>query len=261
MGRTIGMAVIPFIGRLSRGETLPEPGLTPQGFEGPHLPEADVIPHPENGADHPAASEAVGQRAFVIRYRDHAGQVSARRIVALEVFEADGGAFLKARCVERQALRNFRVDRIEAIAHGVTGEDLGPPDEIFRQALAHPVRRSPSARAAVRYALRALMTVARADGVVSEDELDVIEVFLEMALPDASEEDIAGLVDYAAGLAPSFETFLHAVDEVALADAKLAEIMAGAALTLAKAHGSVEADEADLVDDMAMILKAHRAPA
>lgn len=255
------MAVIPFIGRLSRGEKLPEPALKPQGFDGASLPDADVIPHPETGADHEGASDAVGQRAFVIRYRDQAGQASQRRIVALEVFEADGQVFLKARCLERQALRNFRVDRIEAIAHGVSGEDLGPPDEIFRQALAHPVRRSQSSRAPVRYALRALMTIARADGEVSDDELDVVEVFLEMALPEASEDEIAGLVDYAAGLAPSFETFLHAVDEVALADPKLAEIMAGAALTLAKAHGHVDADEADLVDDMAMILKAHRAPA
>jgi tellurite resistance protein len=251
------MAVIPFIGRLTRGERVPESAITPQGFEGPRLPEADVIP-PQDGGDD-GASEAIGQRAFVIRYRDHAGQLSERRIVALEVFEADGAAFLRARCLERQALRTFRTDRIEAIASGVSGEDLGRPADIFSAALAHPARRSQSHRAAVRYALRALMTVARADGQVSDAELDVIEVFLEMALPQATEEDVAGLVDYAASLAPSFETFLHAVDEVCLADAKLAELMAGAALTLAQAHGHVDADEADLVDDMALILKAHRA--
>jgi tellurite resistance protein len=257
--KAASMAVIPFIGRLTRGEYIPEPAMKPAGFKGPRLPEADVIPHPESVVADAAASERVRQRAFVIHYRDHAGQLSERRIVGLELFEADGALYLRARCLERQALRAFRIDRIETIRSGVTGEDLGPPQELFREALAHPVRRSQSTRAAVRHALRALMTVARADGEVSPPELDVLEVFLEMALPDASEADLAGLLDYAAGLAPSFETFLHAVDEVCMADPKLAELMAGTALTLAQAHGAIDADEADLVADMTQILKAHRA--
>ena len=254
------MAVIPFIGRLSNGELIPEPAITPEGFEGPQLPGADVIPSPASPVPNDAMTLALGQRAFVIGYRDHAGQISERRIVALEVFEEGGEGFLRARCLERQALRAFRMDRIEVIRSGVTGEDLGSPKAVFGAALSHPaLKRLNSARAAVRYALRALMTVARADGELHPDELDVVEVFLEMALPDATEEDIENLLQYAAGLAPSFETFLEAVDLVCLADPQLGELMAGSALTLAQATEPVEADEADLVADMAMILKAHRA--
>lgn len=254
------MAVIPFIGRLSNGEQIPEPAITPAGFEGPQLPGADVIPNPASAAPNDALTLALGQRAFVIGYRDHAGQVSERRVVALEVFEEGGDVFLRARCLERQALRAFRVDKIEKIRSGVTGEDLGAPQTVFGAALSHPaLKRLNSTRAAVRYALRALMTVARADGELHPDEMDVVEVFLEMALPDATPEDIENLLQHAAGLAPSFETFLEAVDRVCLADPQLAELMAGSALTLAQANEPVEADEADLVADMAMILKAHRA--
>ncbi|HEX7760740.1 MAG TPA: WYL domain-containing protein [Caulobacteraceae bacterium] len=235
--------------------------MTPRGFEGPRLPEADVIPDPASPVVDDAVTEAVGQRAFVITYRDHAGQLSERRVVALEVFEEGGAVFLRARCLERQALRAFRVDRMVSIRSGVTGEDLGPPETVFHAAMAHPaLRRLNSARATVRYALRALMTVARADGEVLPEELDVVEVFLEMALPDATAADIQGLLEHAAGLAPSFETFLDAVERVCFADPELAERMAGAALTLAQANEPVEADEADMVADMAMILKAHRSP-
>lgn len=233
--------------------------MMPEGFEGATLPAADVIPDPASPVINDAMSQAIGQRAFVISYRDHAGQLSERRIVALEVFNEGGEDFLRARCLERQALRAFRIDKIASIRSGVTGKDLGPPEQVFSAAAAHPaLRRLASDRAAVRYALRALMTVARADGELHPAELDVVEVFLEMALPDATEADIADLLQYAAGLAPSFETFLDAIERVCFADPQLAERMAGAALTLAQANGPVEADEADMVADMAMILKAHR---
>ncbi len=253
------MAVVPFIGRLAGGEHLPEPAMSPAGYDGVRLPGADVIPSPSNPVANDALTEAVGQRAFIVNYRDHAGQLSERRIVALDAFEEAGTAYLHARCLERQALRAFRIDKIESIRSGVTGEDLGPPEEVFKAALSHPtLKRLKSTRAAVRYALRALMTVARADGEVHDSELGVIEVFLEMALPDATPADIADLLEHAADLAPSFETFLDAVEHVCFADPQLAEMMAGAALTLAKANAPVEADEADLVADMAKILNAHR---
>ncbi len=253
------MAVIPFIGRLSNGEQVPESALTPKGFEGATMPAADVIPNPDSPVTNDEMSQAIAQRAFIISYRDHAGQASERRIVALEVFEEAGEAFLRARCLERQALRAFRVDKITAIRSGVTGEDLGPPEKLLGAASTHPaLRRLASARSAVRYALRALMTVARADGELHASELDVVEVFLEMALPEATQADIEGLLEHAASLAPSFETFLDAVDRVCFADPQLAERMAGAALTLAEANEPVEAVEADMVADMAMILKAHR---
>lgn len=141
--------------------------------------------------------------ALAIEYVDSKGNASRRRISlgAIQVDER-GRVFLQAYCMERRALRSFRMDRVHTVID-VDGEVHEPhryfseilridmPDECFATAehkaeasLAVAFREAPppvrdavpgrAQRHAARDGLRVLAALARSDGIMHDAEIEVI---------------------------------------------------------------------------------------
>ncbi len=108
-------------------------GLSPSGteihFSAPAsvLLSAPIADHPEEAAPEPAHHFAgfFVKLPLVIEYTDAHGQESVRRITCYR-FDPDSGAVM-AKCLERNAVRRFRLDRISAAYDPNTGEviDVG----------------------------------------------------------------------------------------------------------------------------------------
>ena len=85
-----------------------------------------------------SAPEKTGRRltgAFDIEYRDGDGDLTERYIEASSLVDRGGKLYLYGWCEMRQAMRSFRVDRIEALTDGETGE-IVEPAEISRWLMA-----------------------------------------------------------------------------------------------------------------------------
>ncbi len=87
----------------------------PAPYAKPRLPKSDA----DIG---PAGKAAGGSTQVFIRYEDANGNESARRITLRKVERTDYGAYIKAHCHERGAIRHFRSDRIIELVDSATGE-------------------------------------------------------------------------------------------------------------------------------------------
>lgn len=230
-----------------------EPVLTPPGFAGPRLPVVDVE---EAAPAEPVVPddvvEALKNRAFVIVYVDTSGNESERRIMCREVYPSGGKTYVQAICLERRAPRLFRVDRIEEVYCGVTGENLGAPDIVFVSwGPERPVRRPPQpdpAVTAARRALRVLATLARCDGAVHPSEERVIREFLDAGLPaGVSAKDRAELLDYGLRLAPSYGSFVESFEQLLEASPRLVPAVLMAAIDVAEADGHWHPEEMEAI--------------
>lgn len=241
--------------KLFAGEAvaLVEPVLTPPGFSGARLPEVDVEePAPPAPSVPDEVAEALKNRAFVIVYVDTSGNESERRIMCREVYPSGGKTYVQAICLERRAPRLFRVDRIEAVYCGVTGEDLGAADLVFVSwGAERPVRRPPQpdpAVTAARRALRVLATLARCDGSVHPSEERVIEAFLDVNLPASLGASVRSeLLDYGLRLAPHFGTFADSFDQLIEASPRLVPAVLMAAIDVAEADGHWHPEEMEAI--------------
>lgn len=64
-------------------------------------------------------------REFLFSYMDHHGQASRRRVRVMRIASNDGRQYLEGFCLERNAMRTFRVDRIDGdLTDAETGELL-----------------------------------------------------------------------------------------------------------------------------------------
>lgn len=64
-------------------------------------------------------------REFLFSYMDHHGQASRRRVRVMRIAGNDGRQYLEGFCLERNAMRTFRVDRIDGdLTDAETGELL-----------------------------------------------------------------------------------------------------------------------------------------
>lgn len=243
------------IKKLFSGEpvALEEPVLTPPGFAGPRLPEVD--PDDEPGASEGAILvdvSALANRAFVIGYVDSSGNQSERRIICREVYPSGGRAYLQAICLERQAPRSFRVDRISEVYCGVTGEDLGPAEKVFIVwGAERPVRRPPQPNPAVanaRRALQILATLARCDGHVHPAEEKVIKAFLQDHLPNGTPQSTRSeLLDYGLRLAPSFGTFVATFEQMLVESEPQVRAVLQGAIDVAEADGHWHPEELEAI--------------
>lgn len=266
--------MLSFIARLLRGEQLPEPILTPPGFPGPVVPAVDDV---ESTDDSPTSRVGKSDlaplnRALVIEYEDAAGEPSTRRINLKEIFGSRGRIYLECYCLERQAPRRFRADRVIDVYCGVTGEDIGPPERLFQprytddDAFARARKPSPPKILVqesddlrrMRAALRVLMTIARSDGRVHPGEEKVVGDFI--SLHWRGDENGDGLMMEALCLAPSFEGFLDSCNAVFAEADDLAVAVIQVAGPLCMADGDVTDREISLLEDISMIARAYGLP-
>lgn len=79
-----------------------------------HTPEPSPTPEPQ-----------ALPREFLFSYIDHYGQTSRRRVRVMRIASNDGRQYLEGFCLERNAMRTFRVDRIDGdLTDAETGELL-----------------------------------------------------------------------------------------------------------------------------------------
>lgn len=249
--------------RLWRGDSIPPAPVTPARFEVARLPEVDAVEEtPSDARALPVEEVAdLAGRGFVIVYVDAAGEDSERRIICHQVYKADSFVYLRARCLEREASRTFRVDRIEEVYCGVTGEALGQPSRLFLATETRADRPRPPVRKAmsveerrVRTALRILATVSRCDGSIHTGERSVIHDFVRREAPaDKSEEQVDAMFDWAMGLQPNLGLLIEDLGDLARADAALAVRTLQAVVEIIMADGHVNAQEQELLNDLAWL--------
>jgi|GEM_PF-4666620 len=191
-------------------------------------------------------------RGFVICYDDSSGISSERRIICHQVYSVDALTYLKARCLERQASRTFRVDRIREVYCSKTGESLGLPAALFvsdvtREQLPLP---GPAYRAAQR-ALRLLVTIARVDGHVHPGELRVTSDFIHAALPGAKHRaDRESLEDFAYRAAPSLSDFAATFELMLRYDRQILPLFLATLGPLVEADGAQDGQETQLIVEL-----------
>jgi len=210
-------------------------------------------------------------QALIIDYVDSVGAPSLRRVCLKEVFAAKHHVYLQGYCLERQAPRLFRRDRVRALFCGVTGEDLGDVEEALRprfvqesSILAPPEVQMVAVAEAeeetnglrrMRAALGVLMTIARADGCVHKNEKAVILDFISSVWADEFRN--VALIAEALRIAPSFETFLESAADVFSIHDSLARAVINTAAPLCMADGDVTDGEIDVLKDLAELAGAH----
>jgi hypothetical protein len=147
----------------------------------------------------------LGDAFCLIEYEDATGERTRRRISMRSLKRGAGVVYLNAYCMERRAMRQFRVDRITAMITE-DGEILDPAAYFALQGV--PLRHQTAAEALtcdcaaralaeMRPGLVMLAAVARADRKVDLREVDAVQVYAERELIALSRE---GVLDVPASL-------------------------------------------------------------
>ena len=252
-----------FLRRLFAGERLSEPALRPPGFIQPRIAALDPMEICEAPARPPPkrtwSGSDLADRAFVLVYCAANGAESERRVICRVVYEANGVGYMQAHCLERDAPRCFRIDRIRELYCGIGGDLLGPPASVLVPFGINAIRPSRNHQLSnierrVRRGVRVLMTLARSDGRLHPAEMAVVERYVEAAMPARTEPATkAAIVEYARRLAPSFESFADCA-RAALKPDKRGTLLIEAARELIGADGEVSPDEGALISDLEHLL-------
>lgn len=150
-------------------------------------------------------SRDLGDAFCLIEYEAANGERTRRRISMRSLKRGNGVIFLNAYCMERRAMRQFRVDRITGMITE-DGEILDPaayfalqgvPLRVQTEAEAFTADCAARALKEMRPGLVMLAAVARADRKVDLREVDAVEVYAERELLALSRE---GVLDVPASL-------------------------------------------------------------
>lgn len=197
-----------------------------------------------DGEDDPADSDQrdeTASLALFIEYRDAKGAVSARRIVCRSYDQ--GRDIITAWCFEREAMRQFRIDRIATAACTETGEvyDLGALAAMLR-AGGLPVRDS-----GLNLVLRFLTFLMRCDGVHHSEREALERAITSYALRfDGDDEMVEQALRQARTMAPDERDFLNALYSIGKRPdrARLARFIRQHARAVIDADGVISAEEA-----------------
>jgi len=270
------------IGRAPRAED-PPPAMLPMDFSGlrPELPQSD----PPDIVPSPAAPETAQGRRFILEpyfllmeYTDASGNRSRRRITTRHVDDRGATRYLVAVCHERNALRTFRLDRIDCFI-SADGE-VEDPDRWFAEILpvsdsiaietraARGTAARPSASLSPYTALRRqitpglvfLITSSRSDEFLHPGEIDGIlrwvedEAFAMRAaghLPELPDADGFDKIERTIRrLRPTREDLVEALVQIAGWEVAGKHRLAHALALTARADGKVDDAEAEIYDEL-----------
>lgn len=175
------------------------------------------------------ATDLVKGVLLEIIYTDAADEVTSRRIHIHRLQRNDGKLYLSAYCLEREALRHFRIDRIDEVIVLGTGEVFSSGADWLQSleiaAPPMPLAKTHHAPALIGDSLRlwhlvrdpaiVLMFAARCDGKVHNEEQAVVAEFalsiLDAVAPEATDSDIRAASHMALCLCPDGDMMVDAV--------------------------------------------------
>ena len=262
-----------FVSSGNRPPTI-QPGFSPTDPNAADSPETRESPN-DHGSSFERLDDEIQGLSFAIEYRDANGQVSRRRIVMRSVFRLpDGRQHLTAYCFEQNAIRHFSLDHIQTVIDmdGVTHDTA----DFFRRELQveldgrdawvttdkTPSQQRPQFRArpgvlqqvAARDGSTVLVALARADGFVAPEELDVILDYVEQR---SASEGVTTMDADRDVLRSRFKRFRPDVDLVDEALLNLEDeapeslrLFAQAATALVNADGVRDPAEIDMLTDI-----------
>lgn len=204
-------------------------------------------------------------QTFVIEYVDTKGRASVRRI-SVHAIEAGAGGMpcLYARCHERKAMRQFRVDRIRSCADfdGVVYPDVMQYlSETFGMGMSAAVAASAGHQrwASILDAIRAdtvlLSCVSLADGARHDRETEVIADYLARIAEDVigmmTDAEIVAMVRYVRRLRPGPEAITSAIEMMRRKEGGHQRRFFRACVDVMDADGLRRGSEKTLIDDLA----------
>lgn len=207
-------------------------------------------------------------QTFMIEYTDAKGQASARRITVWSISAGSAGIpCLVARCHERKAQRNFRVDRIRAIID-LDGEVHDDVVTFLRERVGLTVSLAALAaarnsdddrawaemRATARPAAILLAGVSLSDGVKHPDEIEAAAEFCarlcERRGLAPTGTTLAAFRRYLKGLRPDREMMLAALDHLQAEQTDEIVNVLRAARDVIEADGTLHSSEIGMLDDI-----------
>lgn len=242
----------------------------------PPVPEPQVaapvaLPEEDDPVEREARSLGYAEgQSFIIEYLDSAGRASTRRITVFEIVEGKAGMpCLMARCHERNAVRQFRVDRIRSCAdfNGEVHEDvsaflydnLGMSPAIASEARARlesdnwnvvlPAIRSDSVL---------LAAIAKSDGLLRTVEIDAATQYLAWSVERSgimlSDADIERIANHVRRLRPTRDAISRSLDALATRDRKQVIDLLRACVSVMNADGNQHPAEIAMINAISLDL-------
>lgn len=159
----------------------------------PKTPRAPSVQYEDDPDDQMAQQLGYAEgQSFAIEYVNSKGEASLRRITVFSLVQNSSGVpALMARCHERNATRQFRVDRIKSCIDydGEVCEDValflhenfGMAHQMAsRREATDDLARWPEIREVVRPDAIVLVALSRADGLVLKSEIDIAVTYLAL---------------------------------------------------------------------------------
>jgi hypothetical protein len=183
------------------------------------LPEQDEADNLIADSDDPPTFGCMPISGFslILAYQDAKGQVSERRITCHLLEVAGQHTYLRAFCHEREARRQFRLDRIVSVIDLHTGEVLADPPRFFRQFALDRAQASAlhwglgvQSRADLVAGLNVLRFMGTCDREWHPLERDAVETFVSsywLRSEAPGEPPVDDIVAHAERLSPDAETF------------------------------------------------------
>lgn len=183
--------------------------------------DADGIVDDSGSSDHDLVGLTIG-----IEYCDSAGNLSQRNITIEKFFNKEDKWYITGYCFLRKRLRQFRLDRISSM-YNQDGEFMAPSTFFnvigltYKEPSNSKLNPGAAHRKIARDGMRALMGLARIDGFLHEDEIEVILCYAEEEGAAAAtkrlamtEEDRVALTMYLKNLQPHGDVVSSCLDRL-----------------------------------------------
>ena len=185
-----------------------------------------------------------------IEHVDTDGSVSRRWATIVATADVDGQNRLLCHCFRSEGLRSFRMDRIINL-FDEQGETFDVREFLHLKAAPTRARTGGgSYRSAIRDGLRVLIAIARADGRLDPEEVDLIMDFAraEGARKGVPEDEaaLAELRRYIERLQPSGSVVASCIDRLTNEDQEAQENLLAYIAKVVRADGVVDGSEAEL---------------
>ncbi len=204
----------------------------------------------DHGVAHEHTDHELSGMTIGIEHVDADGSLSRRWATIVATAEVDGHNRLLCHCFMSEGLRSFRMDRVIHIfdEHGETFDVRE-----FLHLKASPTKARTgggSYRSVIRDGLRVLIAVARADGHLDAEEVDVIMDYAraEGARKGVKEDEaaLAELRRYIERLQPSGSVVTSCIDRLTNEDEETQDNLLANLAKVVRADGVVDSSEAEL---------------
>lgn len=230
-----------------------------------------TIALPDVDEDSQISVEHIGHaegQSFVIEYSDSKGRASSRRVTVWSIVAGTAGIpSLLAFCHERNARRQFRIDRIKCFIDydGEVFDDV--PTfliENFGMTIGVANTKEPAGGrwtevlSLIRSDAVLLTAIIRADGKIADGEVDNVTAYLWKRAENTghllSASEVAAMQRYASRLRPTEDSIYRALDEISRRSPSEISRVLRAAVAAMDADGRRHDEEISLINAVSMDL-------